>query len=973
MPHSADGCAWSVSRSEALTAPVLTGHATQMGGKIASFGPYRLYVSQRVLKNAGNRVKIGSRAFDILRTLLEHAPEIVSKRDLIERVWGNLVVDEGSLHVHITALRKRLRDDEPPGGHITNVPGRGYCFAGRVTWTAADEPARNTLPHKPLFVVGRDDLVHELTARLHEYRFVSIVGAGGIGKTTVALDLAHRLLAEFPGGVHFLDLAPLEDPRLLVRMLASQLGLATISEEPLPVILTHLSERRVLLVFDSCERLVRAVAALTEEIFRDAPQVHILTTSREALRAEGEHVHHLPPLACPPADAESLTAAEAVGYSAVQLFVKHVTNSGHALKLTDAEAPVVAEICRRLDGIALALELAASRVGVHGIRGTASLLDKHFRLLWHGRRTALPRHQTLSATLDWSYSLLTATEQLILRRLAVFVGGFSLEAALYVAAENLDPADLAETLATLIEKSLVVLEDRAPAMRYRLLDTTRAYAWQKLLENGEALKIARRHGEQLLHTLEQLRVTVWAPPGTEAVSFFASNLTNLRSALDWCFSGDGDPALGAELTGASACLLIQTGLLTECVTWTDRAIHALDARNQGTRLELELQACFASAIMVTAGNVSQAKNALVRGLQIAERLQDAPMQFYLLHALYKWQIRSGDLRGFKELTQRVKAVAEQIADPFAEAISHGFQAVTCFFTGDNRDVAAHAQIAVDAPIHSAKLNVASFGHLHRGARPILARNLWVLGFPDRALVTAEEAVLEGDGTNHPFTICYVLMTCVALALDTGQWQRAEEMTDRLATIATKNQLLTYARAAVGWQGCLAVARGDLARGMGLLQTALTALHEDGYELYRPQLSQSLAEGLAQAGRLELASGTISEAVRWTESRGRILNFIEALRVKGEILNLTMPDSTEGETCLLKSLDLARARGLLSLELRSGIALARFWAGRGATSQALGLLGPIFGRFTEGFTTRDLLAAAALMDELHAARAADTCR
>ena len=632
-------------------------------GKIASFGPYRLHASERILEKNGKRLRIGSRALDILLTLLEHAPEIVSTRDIIQRVWGDLVVDRGSLHVHVAALRKYLSDGEPRCGYITNVPGRGYCFAGAVTWTAAGEPACNTLPRKPLLIIGRDDVVHELAAQLKKHRFVSIVGAGGIGKTTVVLGLAHRLLAEFQDGAHFLDLAGLKDPRLLVRMLASQLGLVTISEEPLPVVLAHLGEQRILLVFDNCEHVIHAVAALTENIFRDAPQVHILVTSREALRAEGEHVHHLPPLACPPADAESLTAAEAFGYSAVQLFIKHVANSGHALELTDDEAPIVAEVCRRLDGIALALELAASRVGVHGIRGTASLLDKHFRLLWHGRRTAVPRHQTLSATLDWSYNLLSATEQLILRRMAVFVGGFSLESALDVVADNLDPAQVAETLAMLVEKSLVML-DNITAMRYRLLDTTRTYAWQKLRESGEDQTVARRHCEQLVRALEKFGAEIWARPNPDSVDFFVSNLSNVRAALDWCFSEAGDIALGVRLTGASACLFFQAGLLAECVARTERALGAPDGLTKGTRLELELLACYSQSLMVTRGNVPAAQAAIVRALGIAEHLKTAPMELYLLHGLYKWQIRSGDLRGLQELTRRVTAVVEQVADPW---------------------------------------------------------------------------------------------------------------------------------------------------------------------------------------------------------------------------------------------------------------------------------------------------------------------
>jgi predicted ATPase len=242
--------------------------------------------------------------------------------------------------------------------------------------------------------------------------------------------------------------------------------------------------------------------------------------------------------------------------------------------------------------------------------------------------------------------------------------------------------------------------------------------------------------------------------------------------------------------------------------------------------------------------------------------------------------------------------------------------------------------------------------------------LWVLGYPDQATATAEEAVQEAENLNHPVSLCYVLMSCVIVPLETGDWQRAKELIHRLSSIATKHHLFTYTRAAVGWQGALAILRGDLSRGIELLQTALAALHEDGYELYRPQLSLALADGLTKTGQLEPAYRTICDAVTWAETRGRVLNLIDLLRVKGEILtSMSQQDTSEGEACLLQSLQLARTRGLLSLELRVGTSLARLWADRAQRDKALELLGPIYDRFSEGFQTRDLVAAANLLQQL----------
>ena len=938
--------------------------------KIALFGPFLLYATERVLKKNGTPLTIGSRALDILIMLLEHAPEVVSKRALMRRVWGQLVVDDVSLRFHVAALRKHLGDADLSGSYVKNIPGRGYCFAGTVSWAAvAPEPTPKTahtaaspLPRAPLLMVGRDSTVRELAVLLKQQRFISIVGAGGIGKTTIALALAHRMLTEFDGAVHFLDLGAVEDSRLPASLLASQLGLVVVSDYPLPIILDFLRERRMLLVFDSCEHLIGATATLTENIFRDAPQVHILVTTREALRAEGEQVHHLPPLECPPY-AESLTATQALSFPAVQLFVKQVSHSGHEFELTDADAPIVAEICRRLDGIALALKLAAARVGAHGVQGTSTLLDKQFRLLWPGRRTALPRHQTLRATLDWSYNLLSTTEKLVLRRLAVFVGGFALEAALNVSVEGLDPAELTETLATLADKSLLT-SDRTTALRYRLLDTTRAYAWQKLHESGEDLKIARRHCEYMIHESQQFEATILAPPSPGSIDFFALNLNNLRAALDWAYSDSGDTVLGAKLAGASAFFFFQADLLPECAAWTERAIGALDTSSQGTELELALLACFATSLMVARGNAPASHTAFVRALHFAERLNDAPMQLYILHALYMWQIRSGDLSGLRELGDRVATVAKDIPDPLPDAVAHGFFALTCFFTGANREVDRHAHVALTAPVHLSQFNVESFGHPYR-LRAMLVRNLWVLGYPEQAMATAEATLQEVAHLNRPETLCFMLMICGMVPLETGDWPRAEELIHRLSNIATKHHLFIYTQVSIGWQGRLAVSRDNLSQGVELLQTALAALHEAGYELYSPHLSVALAEGLAKSGQRELAHSTICEAVSWAETRGLMLNLIELLRVKGEIL-ISMSQQAagrDGAACLLQSLQLARERGLLSLELRTGISLARLWAGRAQRDKAFELLEPIFNRFSEGFQTRDLVTATNLLQQL----------
>ena len=945
--------------------------------RVAAFGAFRLRVTERILEKDGIPVKIGSRALDILLTLVERAPDVVIKRDLISRVWGNLVIDESSLRWHVAALRKTLGDDESGARYVANVVGRGYCFAVPVTWTTeapiavereATSPCATRLPRRPLRMVGRDGAVRDLKKRVIEQRFVSIVGPGGIGKTTVALAVAHDVLPEFAGAVQFIDFAAIENPQLVGSALASQLGLSTVLENPLPVILAFLRERRVLLVFDSCERVIEATAALAENIFRDAPQVHILATSRESLRAQGERVHHLSPLECPPADAVSLTATQALAFPAVQLFVEQVAASGYPFELNDEDSSIVAEVCRRLDGIALALELAACRVGVYGIQGIASLLESEFRLRWRGRRTALPRHQTLNATLDWSYNLLSGTERLTLRRLAVFVGAFSLEAALAIAGENLESAEVTETLATLVEKSLVTLDADA-TLRYRLLDTTRAYAGQKLAESGEHTKIARRHAEYLSYRLERFKASASLPLSPESLDFFAEHLVNVRAALEWSFSEHGDIGIGVRLMAASAPLFYRLTPLTECIAWADRAIGGLDSLGYGTRLEMELQACLGLALGHTRGNVPAARSAIDRALELANNLEDAPSQLFLLRALIRFEILSGDFRGLLAVTEGCQAAARRIADPLSDAIAYSMATTTYCLIGRYEEALQHARIALAYPEDSSQLNAVSHDHnLRFDPYRALSRSLWMLGYRDQAIEAAGQLLDKATELGNLPTIANALAWNLYIYLQTGDWLTAAQSIDRLIDCTNKHSLSTLYPLAVGWQGVLAILRGDPLRGIELIQTALAALRAFGHELYRGVFSAPLAVGFAKAGRSEIALMTICEAVTWAEGRGRLDDLPELLRTKGEILIANSPaDISEAEVCLAGSLELARQQSALSLELRTGMSLARLWAENGKVDEALDLLAPIYGRFTEGFDTLDVVAARSLLDELRSRR------
>jgi predicted ATPase len=442
----------------------------QMDEQTFAFGSFRLIPAQRVLLDDGKPLRLGSRALDILITLVEHAGETISREQLIAHTWPDTVVDDGALRVHVAALRKALGDGRAGRRYVVNTPGRGYAFVAPVKREHTSPALASTngaadakdLPAPLTRIVGRDDVIAALATQLARRRLLTIVGPGGIGKTTVAVALADALCGSYKDGTWFVGLASLSDPDLVPSALSAALGIHPSGVNPLPDLAAWLRDKAALIVLDSCEHVIDAAAPLAEAVLKAAPGVSILTTSREPLRAEGEALHRLAALELP-SDSGELAAVDALRYSAVQLFNERATAAADGFALTDADVPAVLEICRRLDGIPLALELAAARIDAFGVRDLAAHLDDRFRLLTTGRRTPLPRHRTLRAAMDWSYDLLPELEQLILRRLAVFQGDITMDGAAAVAIdERLTTADVFEGVANRATKSLIALAATSP-------------------------------------------------------------------------------------------------------------------------------------------------------------------------------------------------------------------------------------------------------------------------------------------------------------------------------------------------------------------------------------------------------------------------------------------------------------------------------------------------------------------------------
>jgi predicted ATPase/DNA-binding winged helix-turn-helix (wHTH) protein len=941
------------------------------------FGPYRLLIRERLLTRASAPVELGARALDILIALVSRPNEVISKKDLLSRVWPDVTVEESSLRFHMAGLRKALGDGKDGARYITTLAGRGYCFVAPVTRlrdeVEATEPVVADFPHANLpgrlaHMVGRDEDVLRISTHLMADRFVSIVGIGGVGKTTVAIAVGHHLIVAFKGAVLVVDLSMLNDPGLVATAIASMLGLSVQSEDATPTLIAYLRSKRMLLILDTCEHLIDAVAALASQIYAKAPEVHILATSREVLQVEGEHVYRLDTLACPPEDAEVMSAA-ARTFPAPRLFIERAAASGARLELSDAEVAVVVRICRKLDGVALAIELAARRVEAYGLQQTETLLDQHLTLLLLGHRSATPRQKTLQATLDWSYQLLSKLERVVLRRLAIFVGHFTLDAALAVViGSDIDQTQALGAIESLVGKSMIATRPIGAMMRYRLLDTTRAYVLAVAINDTEAAELAVRHATYYRRWLEQSG-SQWPMLSTsvERSPHFAA-LDNARSALEWCFGENGNVRLGIKLAAAAAPVFLTMSLLSECYQWSQRAIVALDDTTREGAEEMQLRAALGVAWMHIHGPNESALAALNRSLAIALARGDVLSQVMMQWALSLFHIRAAEFKLALDHAKRARAVAGTTHEPDAIALAQSAMGRALHFVGDYAGARSELEAALQHWSSSHRTYLGIDEHILAGV--VLMRTLWAQGFPAQAVERARQTVDDAKRSSNPASLAVTLSWVPGVLIWIGDLRSAEEHVDWLIPLAESHSLGPNLHVGRAYKGALAIYGGNPKAGVQILQDYLKHLRERNTEFYmllkqrRADFNIALTQGLVAIGRVDEGIALIDETICGVEESGELYLLPEALRVKGcAILASPERQVDQAEACFAQSLELSRRHGARAWELRTAIDLARLWANRGKPEDGRRLLQPILEQFSERRDTADMQTAARLLTEM----------
>ena len=832
---------------------------------VYELGPFRLDTEARVLTHDGIATALGARGAAVLTVLVSRVGEYVDKSAIMDAAWPGLVVDENNLAVQISAIRRAFALVPGGDGWIETLTRRGYRFVGPVKKIAARSVAplvanrqRTNLPESLTSFVGRERELAEIKHRLSTTRLMTLTGIGGLGKTRLAQQAAAEMLDTYRDGVWFVDLAPVGDPALVPSALADVLQVKEVTGQPLlRALCNHLRTRETLLILDNCEHVLDGCARMTETLLRDAAQVSVMATSREALHLAGECAIPLSPLPLPDpqADAKSIARSDAV-----QLFTERARQHRPRLDLEAQRARVVAEICVRLDGIPLALELAAARVAVLTVEQILRLLTERFRLLTSGDRD-LPRHQTLRAMLDWSYDLLDDTEKKLLARLSVFAGGWTLEAASEVCSgESIAKDDVVYVLIGLIEQSLVVADEDGD--RYRMLETVREYCREKLDVAHERPLASRRHARYFRDRFQHALEDWFQRSNLHWNAFYLAERDNVNAALDWAFSPEGDADLGTSLAAYAGGAWILWSSRSEGRARVELALKRSNSRTPH-RIRARLWLWF--GVLSQFSDPAKWVRGLRRAVALHRRAGDSFGMGYSLMRLANALARTGKLGLAQQALDRARPLLEHSSVRAAMAPYFSAAAFVRKLSGDlagareadeksislYRSVGAEREAAeicgtlADTNWALGELEAAATGFRevieltrasNKGSKLILGVNLTNLagvlieqGDFDEALSAAREGLELGKVAGYGWTALDHLALRAALV---GRWADAARLSgyvDAMVTAAGLVREPNEARARMRLDHVLGD-RLDIERRAALMAEGATMSQEDAHRL-----------------------------------------------------------------------------------------------------------------------------------------------
>ncbi|HSI48798.1 MAG TPA: hypothetical protein VLA61_11040 [Ideonella sp.] len=924
-----------------------------------SFGPFVLTAAPRGLWFGTQAVELEHAALELLATIARSAHGATAAQ-LWPLVSGEPAVDEEQLGEWVGRVNTALGrctpawyiawypDDEVPRFALVDATRRSTAMAA--------------LPAPRTDIIGREDAIQRVVAELRAHRFVTVLAAGGMGKTTVALAAAHLAASEHPDGVHFIDLAPFVDAELAVQGVATALGCAASGVTALAALQRWASGRRALFVLDSCEHLIEATAQVAEALLGAGPAIAVLATSREPLRASGEWLYRLAPMRLPQ-PGELVSASQALAFPALRLFIERAgvsDTSGAGFALDDADVPLLVALCTRLDGIALAIEIVAARAAALGLAALAHKVEQRLLQL-PGPQTAAPaRHTTLSALLDWSYQLLSPGEQQVLRRLAVFRNGFTLDAANEVAVgPGADATVVQEDLLDLVAKSLVAPVRGSEPGRLRLLDTTRAYAGAKLDEAGERNAVSRRHALWLASALAEAERSWDGISRAQWLARYAPLIDDSRAALDWAFTPGGDVELGIELTLSSFALARQMLLVDEFTRRVEQTMEALVARGMdpaakgpGAAISSQhMRLIFLVGCLGTGGSARmQALVPVLKSLAAAQPDASSLLhRFSAFNSMWALSVAQADFRSAGEWADRLSQTAELMDDPVADLVAGRIQAQNQHFMGRHVEATAMARRVLHEAWRTIPLAYnPSPVELRVSMRVVLARSLWMQGFPERAAAMASEAMAQSL-TDSPIAQCQaIVMGSMPVALWSGLDDTAHELLTQVTDVETIQGFGYWLRWGKRFGDVLSLRAGS----------PLPAMQDAAFF---DEPDWILADHLATLDERWLSPACVQRVeagmVGWCTP--------EVLRRQGEraLREATPASQARGEDLLQRSLALARQQGTASWELRTATSLARHWQARDRAHKARALLEPVLARFTEGFETADWRDARGLLAAL----------